>query len=81
MTYLRRVRPYAMFWMEEAAKRSMCAVFDEHGRAQIVGRGAVLNRDAATAAGMIAEDDEHTMDDDDDVEDEEDDVEDDAEDA
>ena len=72
VTYLRCVRPYAMFWMEEAAKRSMCAVFDEHGRAQIVGRGAARERDAAMAAGIIAaEDDEHgAMDEDDDVEDE-----------
>ena len=46
------------------------AVFDEHGRAQIVGPGAARERDAAMTAGIIAKDDERAMDEDDDVEDE-----------
>ena len=46
-SYIHRVHPYAMFWMEEAAKRSMCAEFDEDGQPQLIGRGAKRERDAA----------------------------------
>ena len=46
-SYIHRVHPYAMFWMEEAAKRSMCAEFDEDGQSQLIGHGAKRERDAA----------------------------------
>jgi hypothetical protein len=46
-SYIHRVHPYAMFWMEEAAKRSMCADFDEDGQPQLIGCGAKRERDAA----------------------------------
>ena len=46
-SYIRRVYPYVMFWMEEAAKNSMYAEFDGDGRCRLIGRGAIRERDAA----------------------------------
>ena len=45
--YIHKVHPYAMFWMEEAAKRSMCAELEEEGRPKLIGRAAKRARDAA----------------------------------
>ena len=53
-SYIHKVQPYAMFWMEEAAKRSMCAEFDEEGRPQLIGRGAKCERDAAMEMPILA---------------------------
>lgn len=44
--YFVKVYPYAMFWMEESAKRLMRAEFDENGQCQLIGRGAQRERDA-----------------------------------
>lgn len=59
VSYIHRVRPYAMFWMEEAAKRSMYAEFDENGQAKLIGRGAKRERDAAMEMLTLLESSKH----------------------
>jgi hypothetical protein len=46
VSFFRKVYPYAMFWMEHAAKQSMLAEFDQKGRCRLIGRGAKREYDA-----------------------------------